>query len=326
MDTGLRRRRPRAGAVTLTVGSLFSGIGGFDLGLERAGMRVIWQSEIDPYASAVLRKHWPEVPNHGDIRSIRAGTAERPDLICGGFPCQPFSHAGKRRGADDDRHLWPEMCRVIGELRPAWVIGENVAGIISMELDAVLSDLEALGYATRAVVIPAVAVDAPHRRDRVWIIACDRDFDRESACTVDAEASGLPGAVAHARCERDAGRGAARDVAGAAGADQGREKERQRDGDAAGDGGETVADAERSGQSGSRESVNAINSAQAGNRETTQFVNGGGPGFWLSEPDVGRVAHGVPSRVDRLRCLGNAIVPQIAEVIGRAIIASLPLR
>src|SRR5574343_553311 len=281
--------------MTLTVGSLFSGIGGFDLGLERAGMRVIWQSEIDPYASAVLRKHWPEVPNHGDIRSIRAGTAERPDLICGGFPCQPFSHAGKRRGADDDRHLWPEMCRVIGELRPAWVIGENVAGIISMELDAVLSDLEALGYATRAVVIPAVAVDAPHRRDRVWIIACDRDLDRESACTVDAEASGLPGAVAHARCERDAGRGAARDVAGA--------------------GGETVADG------AFKRGIKCWRQQQQGASKAGRAVY-----KWLPEPDVGRVAHGVPSRVDRLRCLGNAIVPQIAEVIGRAIIASLPLR
>src|SRR6266508_3311642 len=124
----------------LTVGSLFSGIGGFDLGLERAGMRVIWQSEIDPYASAVLRKHWPGVPNLGDIRSIQplylAGGG-CPDVICGGFPCQPFSHAGKRSGKDDDRYLWPEMRRLINGFRSAWVIGENVAGIISMELDKV---------------------------------------------------------------------------------------------------------------------------------------------------------------------------------------------
>src|SRR6478752_1115280 len=108
----------------LTVGSLFAGIGGFDLGLERAGMRVIWQSEIDPYASAVLRKHWPHVPNHGDIRAITAATVERPDVLCGGFPCQPASVAGKRLGREDDRWLWPDYRRLVGELRPAWVIGE----------------------------------------------------------------------------------------------------------------------------------------------------------------------------------------------------------
>src|SRR5579862_8880057 len=117
----------------LTVGSLFAGIGGFDLGLERAGMRVIWQSEIDPYASAVLKKHWPHVPNHGDIRSIHAGNVERPDVLCGGFPCQPSSIAGKRLGGADERNLWPEFARLVCELGPRWVLGENVPGLRSVE-------------------------------------------------------------------------------------------------------------------------------------------------------------------------------------------------
>lgn|SRR5579862_6955983 len=115
----------------LTVGSLFAGIGGFDLGLERAGMRVIWQSEIDPYASAVLKKHWPHVPNHGDIRFIHAGNAERPDVLCGGFLCQDISNAGKRAGIDGEQSgLWSEYARVIGELRPRYVIVENVAALL----------------------------------------------------------------------------------------------------------------------------------------------------------------------------------------------------
>lgn len=253
----------------MRVGSLFAGIGGFDLGLERAGMRVVWQSEIDPYASAVLRKHWPTIPNHGDIRNVRAGAVEPVDLICGGFPCQPFSHAGKRVGAQDDRHLWPEMCRVIDELRPAFVIGENVVGIISMELDQVLSDLETIGYAARAIVVPAVAVDAWHRRERVWILACDANRDCESACAVDAEVAGV-----------------------------------QSD----------VADADEQGSQGHRRLRKRAGECVTGPRRWPD------EGEWLIESGMGRVANGIPKRMDRLRCLGNAVVPQIVEVIGRAIV------
>jgi DNA (cytosine-5)-methyltransferase 1 len=278
--------------MTLTVGSLFAGIGGFDLGLERAGMRVIWQSEIDPYASAVLRKHWPEVPNVGDIRSIRAGTVERPDVLCGGFPCQPFSHAGKQRGADDDRHLWPEMCRVIGDLRPAWVLGENVAGIIRMELDQVLFDLDALGYATRVFAIPAAGVDAPHRRERIWIVSCDRDRDRESTLPVDAEVAGLRGTVADA------------DLKGLEGWDRARVPER--------------ADQWPVGPSGAWHVSD--DGSRRGEGSRSEVSRRPEPSRWLPEPDVGRVAHGIPRRMDRLRCLGNAVVPQVVEVIGRAIV------
>ena len=131
-----------------------------------------WQVENNPFCLKVLAKHWPDVKRYEDVREVGKHNLESVNLICGGFPCQPFSVAGKRRGKEDDRWLWPEMLRVITELRPTWVIGENVPGIINMELDKVLSDLEDQGYETAPpLIIPACAVDADHRRDRVWIIA-----------------------------------------------------------------------------------------------------------------------------------------------------------
>ncbi len=151
---------------------LFSGIGGFALAAEWCGITTIGFSEIDPYACAVLKERWPKIKNYGDVRQITRETlVERPDLITGGFPCQPFSTAGKRRGKEDDRFLWPELLRVIKEFRPTWVLGENVAGFVNMELDSAAADLASEGYEVQPVVIPACAVNAPHRRDRVWIIA-----------------------------------------------------------------------------------------------------------------------------------------------------------
>jgi len=150
---------------------LFSGIGGFSLGLERAGMQTVAFCEIDPYCRAVLKKHWPGVPCHEDVRTLTASDVGPIDVICGGFPCQPFSHAGKRLGGEDDRALWPEYRRLIQELRPAWVIGENVVGLVSLGLDSVLDDLEALGYSQRTFDIPACGVGAPHLRHRIWIVA-----------------------------------------------------------------------------------------------------------------------------------------------------------
>jgi len=155
----------------LTFGSLFSGIGGIDLGLERAGMQCRWQSEIDPYANRVLAKHWPDIPNLGDIREIDWRNVERTDVVAGGYPCQPFSYAGSRNGADDPRHLWPMFANCLCVVRPRYALLENVAGHLSLGFGQVLADLAALGYDAEWDCIPAAAVGAPHRRDRVFIIA-----------------------------------------------------------------------------------------------------------------------------------------------------------
>ena len=130
-----------------------------------------WQIENDPFCCKVLAKHWPNVTRYGDIKEIDFGRVEPVDLIAGGFPCQPHSLAGKRRGAADDRNLWPQMFRAIDQLRPAWVLAENVPGIVTTILDDVLLDLETQGYTTGTLIIPACAFDAPHRRDRIFIVA-----------------------------------------------------------------------------------------------------------------------------------------------------------
>ena len=157
--------------------SLFSGIGGLDLAAEMAGFVTVGQCEIDDYATKVLEKHWPDVPRWRDIRTLtlesfyeRTGL-RTVDIISGGFPCQPFSIAGYRRSKEDDRYLWPEMLRVISEIKPNWVIGENVAGIVNLALDQVLADLETIGYEAQTFIVPACGVDAPHRRYRTAIVA-----------------------------------------------------------------------------------------------------------------------------------------------------------
>lgn len=150
---------------------LFSGIGGFALAAQWAGFETVAFCEIEDFPRKVLEKNFPGVPIHRDIRDLDGEEYAGIDLITGGYPCQPFSTLGKRAGENDTSHLWPEMRRVIRQARPTWVVAENVAGHISMGLDDVLDDLEDIGYSARAVVIPAVAVGANHRRMRVWIVA-----------------------------------------------------------------------------------------------------------------------------------------------------------
>ena len=161
----------------LTHLSLFSGVGGLDLAAEMAGFTTVGQCEWADYPTKILEKHWPDVPRWRDIKEVTEGSfyektgLRTVDIVSGGFPCQPFSQTGKRRGKEDDRYLWPEMLRVIREISPAWVVGENVPGIINLALDTVLSDLEAEDYSAQAFVVPACGVDAPHRRNRVAILA-----------------------------------------------------------------------------------------------------------------------------------------------------------
>lgn len=279
-------------AQPMKVGSLFSGIGGLDLGLERAGMDVIWQSEIDPYACKVLNKHWPTVPNLGNIKEIDWSQVERPDVICGGYPCQPFSTAGKRQGEGDARHLWPWVRECIAELRPRYAVLENVRGHLSLGFGTVLGNLATIGYDTEWQVIPAAAVGAPHRRDRVFIVAyATQQFSNERG---------------HA-------------------SNQGTLKQRQgiqeptRRSSCANNVADTTQQSSNGKPDYARDSQQPKTISEP--RDSSWESHRSGQ-WWAIEPDVGRVAHGIPNRVDRLRCLGNAVVPQVAEYVGRLIMAA----
>jgi DNA (cytosine-5)-methyltransferase 1 len=168
----------------MTHGSLFSGIGGFEYAAQAMGWENVFHCEINPFGQQVLKYHYPKSISYDDITktdfSIHAGQI---DIITGGFPCQPYSQAGKRLGKEDDRHLWPEMLRVIRQVQPRWVVGENVFGLINwndgLVFDEVQADLETQGYEVQPYVLPAVAVNAPHRRDRVWFVAYAHDYGRK---------------------------------------------------------------------------------------------------------------------------------------------------
>jgi DNA (cytosine-5)-methyltransferase 1 len=307
----------------LRVLDLFSGIGGFSLGLERAGgFETVAFCEIEPYCRKVLAKHWPNVPCYDDVRTLTADTLVRDgiavDVICGGFPCQDLSFAGKRAGLSGERSgLWGEYRRLIGELRPRFVLAENVPGILSLGLGDVLGNLAALGYDACWECIPASAVGAPHRRDRWWLIAHPGSKQHQGDCATQRGASAQKLFAADAtkdgrtRCDVwDNGR-----LSQAQSGDR-VWLEPARNG--ASDGAPHLADASQAGLS------NYQGRSAGTQRNGSGAVDGcgwssGRHDNWSTEPAVGRVADGVPSRVDRLGALGNAVVPQIPELIGRAI-------
>jgi len=289
---------------------LFSGIGGFAVGLEATNFfKTTCFVEQEPYCKEVLRHHFPEVPILGDIKNVKRSDLPDPDpdVILGGFPCQPFSSAGLQKAQSDSRHLWPEMFRLIKECRPSWVIGENVIGIVKLGLDEVLTDLENEGYATRTFNIPACAIGAPHLRQRVWIIA-HSDSKRKSNGAIDAQAQGELVADPSISGLQEHGYGQAEDAI-----------ERSKD----------VADpqSKRHGRGSSKKCGNEqriiLPKEQEGGEMGREAEGCGEPHrpdqWWESEPPVGRLAHGVPNRVSQIRALGNSIIPQIAKEIGNAI-------
>jgi DNA (cytosine-5)-methyltransferase 1 len=228
--------------------SLFAGIGGFDLGFERAGMTCVGQVENNEFCLKVLEKHWPDIKKIKDIKDVKGDEFGTVDFICGGFPCQPFSCAGKRQGKKDDRYFWKEMFRIIEVAKPTWVLGENVPGIVNLALDDVYSDLENAGYEVQPIIIPACAIGAPHRRDRVWIIAYS-SINRLSY----------------------------------------------------------------------KEHKQKLEEKRKNKFFSCQSINN----WWKIEPSMDRVVNGIPGRMDRLKALGNAVVPQIAEILGKYIMKNV---
>jgi len=361
---------------------LFSGIGGFSLGLEATGgFETKAFCDIEKYPRQVLQKHWPHVKQYEDIKELnyerlKADGIDSIDIITGGYPCQPFSVAGRKKGEEDPRHLWPEYFRLVKELRPTWVIGENVSGHIKLGLDTVISDLESEDYAVRPFSISASSIGANHQRERVWILAHSRrsqwpraelrgenenetreenanQFERSSSTSefnvantqsqwsgeiknIDKEKRNKGGSetqsyssggnVANTKSERLQrgqwnNQGEGREVLSS---------ERQ-------DGNEIRSETGRSNRVSTQENVSNPSSSrretgiseeryrEEGNTEESNNDSDRRRGWqrennWAVEPDVGRVAHGIPKRVDRLKSLGNSLVPQIPYYIGKTIL------
>jgi len=322
---------------------LCSGIGGFALGFEWAGLSSpVMFCDIEPWSRKVLAKHWPDVPIEEDVKVLanepeKIPAGGRDTILTAGYPCQPFSNSGKRRGTEDDRAIWPYIREIVAHKRPSWCVFENVYGHVSMGLDEVLSDLEADGYATRPFIVPAASVDASHRRDRVWIVGYS-EHNGSSAAAVrgEYEENGRGASQGQKQTEQSEGTSKRKSNGTMAYSDSKRSKVKGqhqtdateslfRGSDARGSRGN---DRWEFGASPNEENVPDSASQRLEGRKRSEheghgerFAESGvrGGGFWAAEPNVGRVANGLPRRVDRIKGLGNAIVPQIAMQIGLTI-------
>jgi len=280
---------------------LFAGIGGFSLGLEKAGFETVAFCEIDPYAQSVLKKNWPGIPVYDDVRCI---TADRlisdgigVDVITGGFPCQDISVAGNQKGIDAERSgLWSECARLLGELRPRYAIFENVTNLLNGDggnwFKRVLWDISQIGYDAEWHCIPASAVGAYHHRDRVWIVAYPSECEWQSG----AEKQRVLRALQE--------NGAIDNYIG-------------RRGEAYST---NISDPSSKGLQGGKKAGNNGKDRQKPRNQLITGLGGVQGGIWEIEPNVGRVANGIPKRSHRLKCLGNAVVPQIPEIIGNTLI------
>ena len=320
---------------------LFSGIGGFSLGLEATGyFDTVAFCDYDSYCQKVLRKHWPWVTIYDDVKELNSERLEanghtKIDIITGGYPCQPFSIAGRQKGEQDPRHVWPEYFRLIQELRPTWDIGENVAGHIKLGLDTVLENLESEGYSARAFSISASSVGAVHQRERVWIVGYSEhngssttEKSRVSEKTDDNSKEGQNKTI---QFERTGGSHNSEDVENTRCSQWpwsffgNQDEDETREGDA--------YQFERSGSTSKIDVANTKSFSR--NEHETNREHGKTPvqeisrnrggisgesTWWSVEPDVGRVAHGVPKRVDRLKSLGNSLIPHIPYYIGKSIL------
>jgi DNA (cytosine-5)-methyltransferase 1 len=340
----------RLDALTIKFVDLFAGIGGFSLGLERAGMECVGHVELEPFCQKILKKHWPDVPLVGDIRDVTKESFEAVDLICGGPPCQPISHAGKRRGEEDDRWLWGEALAVVAMYEPRWVLFENPLGILTMGIDGILAELEGLGYEVGLVDIPACAVNAPHLRHRVWILghtrhASGRKDDSSGYCHKEGQRIQPDGTKTH-DFSGNASQGNLGHTEGILGGQFDRERSAHQG---------NLADASQqringSGDAGKRRRAESTDNDKLGhsdrqgleerqvpenrtrniwkNRETItspgwsdyQWIRGWDGKNRRVKPGIRLLADGVPQRVARLKALGNAVVPAIAEEIGRVIL------
>jgi len=344
---------------------LFSGIGGFSLGLEATGyFDTVAFCDFDPYCQKVLRKHWPWVTIYDDVKELnserlQANGHTKIDIITGGYPCQPFSIAGRQKGEQDPRHVWPEMFRLVKELRPTWVIGENVSGHIKLGLDTVLENLESEGYSARAFSISASSIGANHQRERVWIIANSNDTgDRTSQSSINQDRQetdqGWEGLTqfelsGHSKDMENTRRtqwpwsffgSQDENETGEKNAHQPERPSQTSESDVANTQGVSSYDREnrKHTQQGNEErqvrsEVGGVSSNDANTdserlegrwsqcelRESQEEGQTGWSQWWQSEPNVGRVAHGVPKRVDRLKSLGNSLVPMIPYYIGMSI-------